>query len=64
MWGALFAAGFMEINLAFNRFQDAPFRTRFLNMIKLELHRNHLSFEYNAAFISFVVAMLNSKVNR
>ena len=54
---AAFAAGFLEVILIFKTCQNAPFRARFLDMIKLELHRKHLSSEYNATLISFVMAM-------
>jgi hypothetical protein len=37
---------------------------RFLRHLIDYIYRKHLSFEYNAAFISFVVAMLNTRVNR
>jgi len=36
----------------------------FRGLLIFYINRKNLSFEYNAAFISFVVAMLNTRVNR
>ena len=43
---------------------DALFESSAIKHILCRHIRKHLSFEYNSAFISFVVAMLNSKINR
>ncbi len=38
MWVAAFEAGFLEINLAFNRCKDAPFGASFWDVINVELY--------------------------
>ncbi len=40
---AQFSAGFLEVILIFKTCQNAPFRALFLDMIKLELHRNYVA---------------------
>ena len=41
---APFIAGFLEVILNYNKCQYAPFSVSFLDMIKLEFHRNSLKF--------------------
>ena len=44
IYSAAFAAGFMEIVLFFQKWSIAPFRARFLDMIKLKLTGSMLTF--------------------
>jgi hypothetical protein len=50
-------------NLAFQRAKKVFYVVRFLRHLIDYIYRKHLSFEYNAAFISFVVAMLTLIIN-
>jgi len=48
----------------FQKRQNAPFRVSFLGMIKLNLNRKHPKLEGKTKRVTFVVAMLSSKLSR
>jgi hypothetical protein len=55
--------GFLEVILVLKKWQDAPFRTRSLEMIKLELHRNYVEFTVllNWLTLPMAVTAISSK---